>query len=354
MLRTPLRYAIYFALLGLVALVGGCSRKSGEIYDTTANPQNFPEAAVALVDSIQTGTLMGGPAITDAFGRLYTDHSELLDQAAWSEVVTRMGDRFKEIGDSLVTVGIPDYTMAADYYQLASFALPYDPDIQQKSTHFQTWVNASGSPRVDVGPLVDGSTDIHEVLKAMRPFALISTQSYKFLRAYLTEPLKKRLEAAGQLEPSVIESLVPVDQALAAFCGLTTKPPSTVVARFIGPTIDVVACRVMRTGDSAYAAEAYFIPQMDEPRRLSFGLTLLTADSSLIPVELFAPVPRNEWKKGELAAVGREFHFAPKLVGIGLGLVDATEEPSRLVDVEGRDDAAWPLEIEVKPAPDSL
>jgi len=342
------------AVLGLAMVLAACADRGEQIYDTDKNPDGYPQLAVDLVNNIQTGRLIGGPAITEAFGQLYTDHSGLLDNPGWTEIIGKLGVRFADFADSLAANGIADYSLAAEYYQLAAFALPHDSRIRERSAEFDRWYQAAQAPTIDLSPLTGDSEDLPEILAALRPFALYDSQSYRFLQTYLSEPLRKRLEAAGGLRPEVIDSLLPVDCALAAYCGLISTPPTEPVVQFEGPWIDVVAYRVRRIGNDYYSAEAYFIPHSDAPGRLTFGLEMLTVDSTIVPVDLRASVPREQWKAGQLAAAGREFRFDQPVARVSLGLVDATEDPAHLVEVRDRVDALWPLTVEVLPQTDSL
>lgn len=341
-------------LLVATLLLAACGERKTEIYDTANNPDHYPAMAVDLIKDIESGQLVGGPAIIDGFGQLYTEHSELLDQPAWTEIIKKLGHSFATTGDSLAALGPNQYTMAAEYYQLASFALPADTQIHSKMTAFDCWHRVAELPDVDLTPLTAGSDDLGAVLDAIRPFALSDKPSFLFLQDHLIEPVRHKLDKAGQLDQSVIDSLPPCDRALASFCGLINEIPTETVVRFENPPVEVRACRVRRIGANRYLAEAYFVPEIDNPRRLAFGLELLTADSNGTPIQLQAPFAPHEWKTGQLQAAGRDFRFDQPVVRVSLALADATDTPARLVDVPGRSDGLWPLTVEEWPADDSL
>jgi len=350
--RTP-QTAVRTMLLVLVVCLAGCGDRQTGIYDTANNPDGYPAMAVDLIKNIESGQLVGGPAIIDGFGQLYTEHSELLDEPGWTEIIRKLGHSFATSGDSLAALGPSKYTLAAEYYQLASFALPADTQIHSKTTAFDCWHRVAESPDNDLTPLTEGSSDLRAVLDAIRPFALSDKPSFLFLKDYLIEPVRHRLHEAGQFDPGVVAGLPPCDRALASFCGLIDEIPAETVVRFENPPVDVRACRVRRIGAERYSAEAYFVPELDTPRRLAFGLELLTVDSNGTPVQLQSPFAPHEWKTGQLQAAGRDFRFDQPVLAVSLALADATDPPARLVGVAGRNDGLWPLTVEQWPT-DSL
>ncbi|MCK4632869.1 MAG: hypothetical protein KAT79_06325, partial [candidate division Zixibacteria bacterium] len=106
-------------LIGLLlALVAACgSNGSGDTsYNTKTNPRNFPQLAIDLLDNIESGKLADYDAIVGAFGELYIDHSDLLDNTAWQSVVNQLGHHFRQRADSLAGEGVGHYSTAAGMY----------------------------------------------------------------------------------------------------------------------------------------------------------------------------------------------------------------------------------------------
>ena len=113
-----------FALV-LALLVAGCGYNPEDpVYDTAGNPQGFPDLALRMVEDVEAGRLTTYEVITDRFADLYTQHSELLDNDAWKEVIDRLGLKFRYRADLAMQKGMVGYSEAAAGYMLASFALP--------------------------------------------------------------------------------------------------------------------------------------------------------------------------------------------------------------------------------------
>ena len=80
----------------LLLLAAGCGfNPEKPVYDTAKNPAGYPQQALDLLNNIEDGSLATYEQITDGFASLYTEHSELLDNEGWREVIDRLGEKLR-------------------------------------------------------------------------------------------------------------------------------------------------------------------------------------------------------------------------------------------------------------------
>ena len=78
------RHCLTLLTILILMAAAGCGYDPQEPpYDTAANPENFPELAISLLDRIQDGRLRGFEPITNAFGDLYSSHGILLSFSSY-------------------------------------------------------------------------------------------------------------------------------------------------------------------------------------------------------------------------------------------------------------------------------
>ena len=309
-----------------IAILLGCSQADDQaVYDTAGNPQDFPPAAVALLVSLENGQLIGSEPITEAFGELYTEHSELLDHDEWKTVIGRLGGTFGRMADSLADREPGSYGLAAEYYQLASFARPEDPTLRQRALLFNCWLAASGSPLVDLSVLT-GSTapELDAILDVSRHFLLADSLCQEFYRAYLFSVLKGKVDRLDLMNQEAFAGLAPPDRALAVFAGLVSGSEIGKLTTFSPPRIDLAAGQISRTDSAGYRVELYFIPREPIEHRLRIVLLLESETPEATPVEITPRAPATGWLPGQIATVSRAIHHPGLLTSVSIGLVERT------------------------------
>ncbi|MCK4460171.1 MAG: hypothetical protein KAW46_00110, partial [candidate division Zixibacteria bacterium] len=64
----------FLCMIGLCLLIGCGAEEEAAVYDTAANPHDFPTPACDMLDAIEVGRLATYDLITEAFGRLYLEN----------------------------------------------------------------------------------------------------------------------------------------------------------------------------------------------------------------------------------------------------------------------------------------
>lgn len=331
--------------LGFLCFVGGCGYNPEDpVYDTKSNPENFPPAAINIIEGVQQGRLNDFETVADAFGTLYDQHLELLDNTAWHEVVTKLGVKFKLTADSLADIGLAEYARAAGLYKLAAFARPDDSEAKQKHSLFETWTDEleNSSLARAFAREVDNRT-LDERIELLKLFYLSDSTARDFARRYLVDEVVEPRE--DWLNHQALQTLSRADQAFLVYAGLIDASISGEVARFSDPEIILVDCQIKRVEDSLYRVECYFKPEQQVKADYAVAFRIATQDSSdftvtyeneqFIPYD-FAPVnASSSWEVGDIAPAADQFYYAgpPREVAVGLYLPDS--EPPRFLRVKG-------------------
>jgi len=322
----------WFVLLTIVSIAsfGGCGRDE-TVYDTAGNPDGYPAMAVELLNGIVSGQLQGGDPITEAFGQLYTEHPELLDNARWGGVIEKLGTLFARRADSLTQSGPGSLQRAGEYYQLASFARPGEQTLRHKAALFQPWLRATREADPLMKALTDsGVTDPVVLLAAARQVVFGDSLGPTFFRDFLSAPLGDRLTAAGSLDDRVIAGLSPADRALVYFCGLSTDPPE-VRASLTDPAVDLAGCFLERIDSGQYRVEVYLIPHERLAGQFSVALQFDAPGSTGAMLELATPGTLIGWSQNEMAALSQTFRREGPIAAAAIGLLDGSVEPPRFM-----------------------
>jgi hypothetical protein len=347
------------SLFVLLLALSGCGYDPDEpAYDTAKNPDQFPPAAVSMVDRLQSGDLNRMSAIAEAFGDLYTNHSDLLDNRKWLDVIERLGAKFGYRAGQLRDSGVQFYSQAAEYYQLAAFACPHDTRLQHQASLFGTWQAAIEQGRIDTSALCLGTPSLERVISASRHFVLADTLHRAFFEANLLTPWQDNLKASGQLSPSAIERLSAVDRAFMAYAGFGVNPPAEKVATFLAPRIELTAVQIRKLGADAYMIEAYFLPQEPVPSDITIGLRLTAADADsgrpdfskgirYSQVDVLPLTPSSGWQTHRLTAVAAGIGYNATLKAVSLGVFVRKPEGSEYLGVDGRSDGFVPLDSSI-------
>lgn len=328
-------------------------------YDTAANPDDFPPPALTLLNQIDSGELGGYESIANAFGQLYTQHTELLDNTRWKEVVGRLGSKFKFQAVKFRKEGIGSYTLAAEYYLLASFAHPHQTQLAHQAAMFGTWLEADRDPAIDLTPLVaSDQTDLRTLIPVIRQFLLSGSLHRGFFQKYVAPTLKVRLEAANRLTAAAWDSLVEIDRGLLAAAGLFSEINFERSVDFETadgqPEIALVAWQIERLDATHYSAEFYCLSRRAIDPEYAIGLRLYVTDSmrpefsnraaaTAMNMGLLHSI--TPWKQGEVALVGGDFEFYTTPSFIKVGIFDTGSQPLQFLTLSGQDGDFFELDI---------
>ena len=333
------------AVLLAITLLFGCgSDDSGPVYDTASNPYQLPDMAVNLLDSLEHDRLVGLEAVTSAFGDLYGAHSELLDRSDWKKVIDRLGGMFSRKADSLKELGLNSYTIAAEYFQLASFARPNDDQLAYQAKSFGSWLRVNNDTSVVMQKaLLTMRTDLGSALTVSKPLLAGDSAAYQFYQDYLREPLTMALDEAGQLSDDRLIGLSRRDRSLARACGFIESDISP-LARFDSPSVRLLGAQLDSVAAQKYSLELYFMAAERLRTDLKVAINVATTDSArpdfnrqlqFIPVEITPRMPSSAWPEGEVIPVCDTLTSLARPTDITVGLFDPSGESGRYLKVEG-------------------
>ncbi len=206
----------------ILLFLSGCgSVDDGSIYDTTANPDGFPTMALAVIEGVRDGKLADYKSVTTAFGDLYTENPDLLDQLEWNDVIQRIGDVFRFRADSLAKTGVEGFTGTAEFYQLALLGNPEDKVLQHESNLFAAWLTAEANASIPLAPLLnEDSLTLGDAIIVAGHVLTSGENGQEFFDDRLKQPIIDRLIARDQLASEVVDALSPVERDLATRAGL--------------------------------------------------------------------------------------------------------------------------------------
>jgi hypothetical protein len=352
MYRTVVVFLIPLVAITVLLLAGCGYNPEDPAYDTTANPDNFPQKALTLLDDVESGSLTAYDSITSRFADLYTESSDLLDNQAWKDVIDRVGSKFQYRADQAVENGIGSYTEAASMYLLASFAHPEDTRLAERSSLFSVWTDVAGAE--EISSLTGSEALLADQLGFLRKFELADSLHRQFSKQYLRRRLLMP-EAGGRLEESSITALEPADRAFLSYLGLTHVEIDASQASFEDPSIDLVTSRMVPQGNGWYLVEIYFLPHQEVPKDYTVALRVFTSDSTLpqigegilsfIPFDFEPHRPTSQWRPGEIFAAAKRIYYEGPTTELKLGLYDRSANPSTFLTVTGSDDRLIPLPV---------
>jgi len=335
-----------------VALMSGCgSREDAPIYDTAANPDGFPSAAVEIVRSIEDGTLIGGEAVMNAFGNLYTQHSELLDNDKWKGLIDRLGIRFSKTADSLAQLGVGSYTLAAEYYQLGSFARPGDSTLREKASEFGCWLTPDENVKASFDALANSDYGLDHILRVTRYFVLGDSSHQQFFRSHVHDAFQRRIESANLLAQDEYGRLGSADRAVLAYADLAEASALNKLTTFAPPAIDLVAARVSPLDSAEYRLELYFVPRVGIGEKLQVHLGVQSSEYGTATVNIVPKTPTTEWRQNQIAVISRKIHCPGKLEAVAVGLCDFAAPEPRFLLPQGEESGLYflrPSEMDLK------
>ena len=322
----------------IATLLTGCGNREDEgIYNTAANPDGFPAKAVEIIGDIEDGTLVDGEAVMSAFGDLYTQHSDLLDNEKWKGVIDRLGNHFRKTADSLAQLGVGSLTLAAEYYQLGSFAHPEDPDLRKRADLFGCWLAVDQKVRADLASLNDTSHGLNQMLPVTRYFLMGDSLHQQFFRSRLAGLFADRIEKANLLSSTESGGLTGVDRALLVYAGLSDDAILSKLTNFSRPSIDFVAARVSQVDSVEYRLELYFRPREVISAELQVYIGLQTSGQGPVATNIVPKIPTTAWDLNKIAVLSRKIHCPGKLEAVAVGLSDFASPQPCFLQPEGQE-----------------
>ncbi len=345
-------------VLLLVAITIGCGSQpdpSRPVYDTEANPTHFPQAACLLLDRIEGRGLIGLDSIAAAFADLYSQHPDLLDNRAWHEIIDRLGGKLRHFGHQEAELGITHYALAGEYFELAAFARPDDPELDRLRGVFAAWRDAIADSLVDTIwlPQVAGVNAWPERVELVKRFYFGDSVQQRFARQYLVPQLLGGLRDDPAAE-SPARRLSLVDRAFLSALGLLNSEFDRPVVRFADAGLELAAYDVAAQPDGRYRAEFYFLPQRQPTADYRVALWIETQDSTLsesptvtgyFTADRVPDPPTSRWQAGKIAAVGWAFAFYGSVNTIEVGLYTGKGRQTRFATITGRSDSLITLPV---------
>ena len=331
------------AILLLTAI--GCGQKSDSeapLYDTQSNPQSFPQQACDVLNQIEAGQLATYDMITDAFNQLYTAHPELLDNTTWRQIIDGLGPRFFRKAQTLVESGVSNFTQAAGFYTLASFAQPSNVQAAQMSHLFEAWT--TGIEELSLQGLTRETLQtLAGAVSITRHFVLGDSLQQEFARQYLLKGLlQARLDAvSGQADS--LKSLTLPDRAFLASLGMIDRPAVEPIAAFEEPPLQVMTSRCYMARSGNLELELYCLASAAISD--SCRLVLKGADRDGGLVFVVPEPPFSAWKTNAITIIRHQISFFDTEHGLWIGLATqaSPELAPRLAKLRGSADEYAPL-----------
>ena len=320
-----------FLIIAITLLANiGCSSRpdpSQPIYDTAANPDNFPSPALTLLNMIESDQLSSYNQITAGFGDLYMAHSELLDNIKWRETIDRLGGRLHYRAEKYASEGPDKYDRAADFYRIAAFAQPDDTSLQNKASMFTVWSEAIEKELLDGWDFPDTTWSLEYLINIICRLAPDDENDRKFIYEYLMPFADLPDEAALHDELSAM-NLTFFQQAILNSIGMPVEFSGETLATFSLPDIDLIAFHLDSLPAHSHRLTLCFRPGeqveydlfVETYQRIT---PLLAKDVEFIEdfTHIFRPdQPSKTWKPGQIAVVNgwpcKDDHVALLKVGL--------------------------------------
>jgi len=307
------------------------------VYNTADNPDNYPEMAINLLDGIENGSLVGYDTIILTFADLYTVHEELLDNDKWSEIVKRMGLKFKYYADQQLPGGIDKYYPAAEWYSLAAFARPDDETIKQANELFTVWKKEVDDSTLALNFNVpDYEAEFSEQLDLLRYFLYNDSLHREFGKEHLVPALLGQYSAENPIETSNTENLSLPDKAFLTYLGFYDKPIGEKFIYYTEPEINLVTAQIRPLGDDWFRIELYFLPKDTVPVDYTIALrgniagevpNLGNQGRNIMPFDFAPEIPSSRWVKDKLAVAFHKFYYPGVKGRFSIGLYEKGTNP---------------------------
>ena len=301
------RVMVFLCMIGLCLLIGCGAEEEAPVYDTTANPHGFPKAACDMLDAVEAGRLATYDVITEAFGRLYLENQELLENSHWHEVIEQLGGKFHRKADAFAEKGVPSYSRAAGFYILAAFANPNDAELSEKAQLFTAWKKTVMKIDYNYVPLPT-SDELTDRLDFLRSFVLGDSLQRRFAEEHLAHQLLDSMAASQATKDHSSLSLTRADEALLANLGITDSTSLGPLTKRDVPPVYLLAQRLVAIGPHRVRAELYFtaIEEIDEDFRVALAVDSVSGSALDQPganpvYRHFDPIhPTSSWSLGQV------------------------------------------------------
>lgn len=311
-------------------LLAGCGHYENSIYDTSRNPENFPEMACDLLDRFDSGQLATADQITEGFNMLYTEHSELFENDRWREIITLLGPLFAERADSLAAQGPSAFSAAAGFYILTSMAAPEDAEARDRGLMFDAWLRGLDEAGFDAAtPDLFGTSAA--VVQVVRYFLLGDSLQQHFARNYLVGAAFDSLMARGDGE------LTAADKAFLIYANLSNIPLDAPQASFAEPKLDLLASRLAPGPDDVMRLELYF--RAAETIDGDCQLVLRGAHPIDNEVAIIPDPAMSDWLPGEVVLAVTPIEYVDPKLGLSCALKRLQGKKATFVAVEGTEQA---------------
>ncbi len=304
----------FLCMIGMCLLIGCGAEEEAAVYDTAANPHGFPTPACDMLDAIEAGRLATYDVITEAFGRLYLENQELLENRHWQEVIKQLGRKFHSKADKLSGQGVPSYSQAAGFYILAAFANPNDAKLSKKAQLFTAWKETVEKIDYNYVPLPT-SDELTDRLDFLRCFVLGDSLQRRFAEEYLVHQL---LDSVAALQATADHSLLShADEALLAYLGMTDSTSFGPLTKRDIPPVYLLAQRLVAIGPQRIRAELYFtaVDAVSENFRVALAVDSVSGSASDQPganpvYRHFDPIhPTSNWSPGQVQVAATVLAF---------------------------------------------
>ncbi len=334
------RLLIALSFLLILLLVACGYNPDTPSYDTIANPDKYPARALRLIDGIESGRLADYDSILTAFGDLYSNNAELLDDSRWLRVIERLGAKFRFRAEQFVGQGMHSYLQASRYFALASLARPQDDRLKGRHLLFASWEKAVADSLIP--PEFDpqkSQLDVKARLELLKYFELGDSLHREFAREYVLPQLFAGRSLQKALNSSATHELSEVDKCFLNMMNVGHEPVESVVGSFTEPRIDLVAARISRRHGDWYAAEFYFRPQdsLENDYAVALNLPAATSETGLsnggVALDFHPQIPTTHWRPGHIASAYRWFRYGGALQSVTLGLYERHGDSTAYVRV---------------------
>lgn len=290
----------FLCMIGMCLLIGCGAEEEVAVYDTTANPHGFPTPACDMLDAIEAGRLATYDVITEAFGRLYLENQELLENRHWQEVIKLLGRKFHHRADEMLQQGVTSYTRAAGFYILAAFANPNDAELSEKAQLFTAWKETVEKLDYNYVPLPT-SYELTDRLDFLRCFVLGDSLQRRFAEQYLIHELLDSMVATEVATD--LSSISPVDGMLLAYLRMVPIASAGPITTWKTPPVHLLARRLVAVGPQRVRAELYFtaVDAVSENFRVALAVDPVAEGDSVSPGGIpeyryhIPQVPTSSW-----------------------------------------------------------
>lgn len=344
-MRTTFVQSILILALLILPLTGCGYNPDKPVYDTKANPDNFPQASLTLLDNVESGHLDDYSTISEAFGELYMNHPDLLDNDKWQKVINTLGIKFRYKAEQMAAKGVEYYTRAKGLYTLASFARPNDLQLKDISRLFSVWQESLEDTTLSIYKEAKLKQNLTYQLTRVKRYVFGDSLQKEFAKQYLIEQVISPLVKDN---PGDTDNLSVADQAFLSVLELGKLTDVKSLVKFTKPSCDLIAYELLKNGHDSYKVILYFIPEekINEELNISFRIDTHYTDmpdeyeqrTGEHPFDFIPENPSNTWLPRQVNAVWYDFTFQVPINAFFAGLYSIIDGETIHVDIADTDE----------------